>query len=323
MGRHWSASVSFRYPCQSMGNSTAAAFGSRSTAMQVLQGRDLSGRTYVITGANTGIGKETAHALVSAGATVVLGCRNIEKAERAIRDIREATNCDEGSLRNIRLDTSDLDSVREFARALDQQGIQKVHCLVNNAGIMALPQYTTNDAGIELQWATNHLGHFALTKLLLPKLKAAAPSRVVNVASVAHEMAPSPMTPEQFPPAAATYGEWSNYGISKFSNILHAKQLQRLYGDAGVTAVSLHPGVIKTELHRNNTGASIMYNLGNLFMKSIGQGASTQTMCAVCDVIVGGAYYADCAIKEPRNDANSEALAESLWERSDALIGGE
>ena len=82
-------------------------------------------------------------------------------------------------------------------------------------------------------------------------------------------------------------------------------------------------GVIKTELHRNNTGASIMYNLGNLFMKSIGQGASTQTMCAVCDDIVGGAYYADCAVKEPRNDANSETLAESLWERSDALIAGE
>ena len=90
--------------------------------------------------------------------------------------------------------------------------------------------------------ATNHLGHFALTKLLLPKLKAAAPSRIVNVASVAHEMAPSPMTPEQFPPPAATYGEWSNYGISKFSNVLHAKQIQRLHGDAGITAVSVHPG---------------------------------------------------------------------------------
>eukprot|EP00656_Telonema_subtile_P046905 TRINITY_DN5355_c0_g1_i1.p1 TRINITY_DN5355_c0_g1~~TRINITY_DN5355_c0_g1_i1.p1 ORF type:complete len:261 (+),score=71.95 TRINITY_DN5355_c0_g1_i1:173-955(+) len=244
-----------------------------------------------------------------------MGCRNQEKAKRAVEEIREQTKCSEDQLRTFPLDTSDLSSVVHFVEQLEE--VPEVHCLINNAGVMALPDFQTSDIGVELQFATNHLGHFRLTELLLPKLKRAAPSRVVNVSSKAHTVAPKKMV---FPPPADQYGEWSNYGLSKICNVLHAKELQRRYGEEGITAVSLHPGVIKTELARNNTGAKIFYGVGQLFMKSIGQGAATQTRCAVSDELVGGGYYSDCQLKEPREDANSEELATSLWEASEMLV---
>jgi len=298
---------------------SGSSFGASSTAMQVVKGHNLAGRIYVVTGANTGIGKETVRALVSAGATVVIGCRSLERAEAAIADIRTETKCEDERLFNIPLDTSNISSVKAFAQSLEERGITEVNCLINNAGIMALPQFTTNNAGLELQWATNHLGHFALTQCLLPMLKAGAPSRVINVASVAHTMAPKPMTAADFPPREETYSDWSNYGISKFCNVLHAKELTRRYSADGITAMSVHPGVIKTELHRNNGGAKFFYNLGYLFTKSIGQGAATQTLCAVSEQVSAGAYYADCATKPPRADTEDEQLAIALWEKSKEL----
>ena len=315
-----------------MGNTDS--FSGSSTAEECVEGVDLRGKTIVVTGANCGIGKETARVLFRAGATVVMGCRSLERGEAARADIvGDDANGENVSV--VQLDLSRILSVDEFASTVARKHA-RVHCVICNAGIMGLPTFTPTAAGFESQWATNHLGHFALVQQLLPQLRAAvagakaaaggalppatAPAaRVVCVASIGHWFALPRRSADSFPPnpGGSWYSPWPAYGLSKLSNIAHAAELQRRYGGEGIGAVSLHPGVIKTELHRNNMLAKVFYTLGSVTFKSIAQGAATQTLCAVRDDLVGGGFYSNCQHATARPDALSAELGAALWDKSE------
>lgn len=184
---------------------------------------------------------------------------------------------------------------------------------------MALPKFETTADGIEKQWGVNHVGHQLLTSLLIEPLRAGAPSRVVCVASIAHKNAHAPFM-EALPPTAGKYSEWANYGDSKLSNILFARELNRRESGHGVTAYSLHPGVINTELARNNWQASFFYSVGQIFMKSIPQGAATTVFCAISDAAKPGEYHSDCQPAAPRSEGTSDEIAKRLWELTEQTI---
>jgi NAD(P)-dependent dehydrogenase (short-subunit alcohol dehydrogenase family) len=205
---------------------------------------DLSGRTAVVTGANGGLGVETASVLAAKGAHVLMAVRNQEKAADAVARIRRETP--EASLELVSLDLGSLASVRAAADAI-LAGTGKVDILVNNAGVMATPERETAD-GFELQLGINHLGHWALTALLMPRLLAAPAARVVSVTSTAHHMG-RPLDPRN-PHLHGTYKPWTAYGQSKLANYHFALGLQREFERAGVAAQSLmaHPGLSHTDL---------------------------------------------------------------------------
>ena len=204
---------------------------------------DQSGKIAIVTGANSGIGFEAAKALAAKGAHVVMACRNMEKGEKAVDDIRAATPAAQLALKQ--LDLADLGSVRTFAADYQAQHSQ-LHMLINNAGVMALPYRTTED-GFEMQFGTNHLGHFALTGLLLPTLFATPGSRIVTVSSMAHQMGTI-----QFDDLGweKSYSKWRAYGMSKLANLLFTYELQRKLTAAGADtiAVAVHPGYSATNL---------------------------------------------------------------------------
>lgn len=205
---------------------------------------DLSGRTAVVTGANGGLGVETASVLAAKGAHVVMAVRNQEKAADAVARIRRETP--EASLELVNLDLGSLASVRAAADAI-LAGTGKVDILVNNAGVMATPERRTAD-GFELQLGINHLGHWALTAHLMPRLLAAPAARVVSVTSTAHHMG-RPLDPRN-PHLHGTYNPWMAYGQSKLANYHFALGLQREFERAGAAAKSLmaHPGLSHTDL---------------------------------------------------------------------------
>ncbi|MEU9038047.1 oxidoreductase [Streptomyces sp. NPDC048352] len=206
---------------------------------------DQSGRTAVVTGANSGIGYVTARELARHGASVVLACRSAARGRDAVSRLRrEVASCD---VRFLALDLADLSSVRQFARDFVRHR-PALDLLVNNAGVMALPYGRTAD-GFETQFGVNHLGHFALTGLLLPRLLAAAPgARIVNVSSVLHALGrPGP----SFEGTERDYRRWTAYGRSKSANLLFTHALARRFTAAGsaITAAAAHPGYASTNLH--------------------------------------------------------------------------
>jgi NAD(P)-dependent dehydrogenase (short-subunit alcohol dehydrogenase family) len=190
---------------------------------------------------------------------------------------------------------------------------------------MATP-YTINDDGFEIQFGTNHIGHHYLAKLLLPKLKVAAPSRIVNVSSRAHMMA-SPLTPETldvaFRPTKAQYGAWSAYGNSKLANILEARSLNTKYASDGVTAYSLHPGVVATELGRQGLLTKFFYSVGSFAMKTPEEGAGTSIYCATSEaaLVDAGKFFDVCAPSAQTSQMGlDDNLAEALWIKTEAEI---
>jgi retinol dehydrogenase 13 len=196
----------------------------------------IAGKVAIITGANSGIGKETAVDLAKRGGKVYIACRDIKRGEDALKEIKERSNSD--NVHFLQLDLASLDSVREFSRKFHEVEDQ-LHILVNNAGIMACPKGKTKD-GFELQLGTNHLGHFLLTNLLLDLLKSSAPSRIVVVSSVLHilgRIKKDDLMSEKF------YQRWLVYGKSKLANILFTHELAKRLQGSGVTANSLHPGL--------------------------------------------------------------------------------
>jgi NAD(P)-dependent dehydrogenase (short-subunit alcohol dehydrogenase family) len=271
-------------------------------------------RTFVVTGANSGIGLEAARALAAAGAHVVVACRDTSKGEHAVAEL-------DGDFDVRRLDLADLASVRAFASEL-QGGVD---VLINNAGVMAVPRAKTAD-GFEMQLGTNHLGHFALTGLLLDRIG----DRVVTVSSGAHRfgrMNFGDLMSERH------YQRWLAYGQSKLANLLFMQELQRRLDEAGssLRSVAAHPGYAATNLqfHTQSIQDQLM-GLGNkLFAQSAAMGA-LPTLYAATEDIPGGAYVGPDGLAEQRGyphlvgmsgAARNEDSARTLWERSEELTG--
>ncbi|MEU3187839.1 SDR family NAD(P)-dependent oxidoreductase [Streptomyces sp. NPDC006923] len=296
-------------------------FGFTSTADEVAAGIDLSGRRAVVTGGASGIGVETARSLAAAGAEVTLAVRNTEAGEKTAADITATTG---KAVRVAELDLSDLASVGAFAAAWSGP----LHILVNNAGIMASPEEHTPE-GWELQFATNHLGHFALATGLHRALAAARGARVVAVSSSAHLLSPVIFDDPHF--AFRPYEPWAAYGQSKTANILFAVEATRRWAADGITANALNPGAIATRLQRH---------VGNRLstppelQKTTRQGAATSVLLATAPALegIGGRYFNDCqeapAVSRRTGDyqgvapyALDPANAERLWETSLRLTG--
>ena len=199
---------------------------------------DLDDRTFLISGANTGIGRATTEALADRGATVVLACRSVAKAEAVIREIGSATGSER--LSALALDLGDLGSVRSCAQAFLTSG-RPLHGLINNAGLAGQRGLTAS--GFELAFGTNHIGPFLLTSLLLDRLRDSAPARIVNVASVAHYR-PTGIDFDAVRARTRTRTGYPEYSVSKLANVLHAQELSRRLAGTGVTTYSLHPGAV-------------------------------------------------------------------------------
>src|SRR5215831_6930366 len=220
-------------------------FGAETTASEVAQGIDLSGKVALVTGGSSGLGQETARVLAERGAHVILTARDVPKGEAVAAGIRASTG-------NPRVDVEELElgslaSIRAFAsRFLSRH--DRLHVLVDNAGVMACPFGKTAD-GFELPFGTNHLGHFLMTCLLAPALRRGAPSRVVSVSSRGHRF--SPVVFEDIHFERRPYDKWLSYGQAKTANVLLAVALERRVAPHGVHANALHPGAILTELGRH------------------------------------------------------------------------
>ncbi|XP_025837098.1 retinol dehydrogenase 13 isoform X2 [Agrilus planipennis] len=289
----------------------------------------LDGKTAIVTGSNTGIGKETVKDFFLRGARVLMLCRNTEKAQEAAEDIKKQCTGKTGLGEIVveELDLSSLKSIKTCAEKV-KNNEDRINILVNNAGVMMCPLTRTED-GFEMQFGTNHLGHFYLTLLLLPKIIKSAPARIVNVSSLAHNR--GQMNFDDLNWEKRNYSAVGAYGQSKLANILFTKELARRLQErhiSGVSVYSLHPGVIKTELgrHMNETyflGVRQFLRLFSIFMKSPEQGAQTSIYCSVDERIKGqtGLYYKDCDVAEPAPHAKDESKAKTLWEMSLKLVG--
>ena len=276
----------------------------------------LDGKIVVITGGNTGIGRETARDLVRRGAEVHVLCRDVERGEGMRRDIKRETG------REVfvhKIDLASLKTVRECTAVLRKK-LPKIDILINNAGVMATPEWRTEE-GFELQFGTNHVGHFLLTNELLPLLRKAGKARVVVVSSSAHAM--GTMDFEDLNWRTRPYDSMGAYGQSKLANILFAKELARRETQlgSGVTVYSLHPGVVKTELSRHfrETFGSVLFYLIKIFgplYKTPESGAQTSICCSVDADLENqtGKYYKDCQEVENSPDGDNMEDARRLWE---------
>ena len=299
---------------------------------------DQTGRTAVVTGANSGLGLVTARELARKGALVVMACRNMEKGRAALADVERAASGPAPELEE--LDLGDLSSVRSFADrfAANHDGLD---LLINNAGVMAPPRRRTAD-GFELQFGTNHLGHFLLTGRLLPLLLTGTPARIVNLSSAGHQFAPTDPDDPNF--ERTPYDPWVAYGRSKTANILFAVELDRRLRDRGVRATAIHPGGIVTELGRHLTDETIGALVkarsertegGEAAMswKTVPQGAATSVWTGfVADPEeIGGRYCENCSVSpvlegKPKVPgvmayALDPDAAQRLWTRSEELVG--
>ncbi|GGP32579.1 SDR family NAD(P)-dependent oxidoreductase [Streptomyces melanogenes] len=284
-----------------------SGFGPRSTAQEVLRGIDLTGKLALVTGGYSGLGLETTRALAAAEARVVVPARRRAAAEEALAGVTGAVEVDT-------LDLSDLDSVRAFADRFLASG-RSIDIMVGNAGVMACPE-TRVGAGWETQFATNHLGHFALVNRLWPAL-AAGGARVVAVSSRGHQLSGIRWDDVHF---TQGYDKWLAYGQAKTANVLFAVQLDALGRDAGVRAFALHPGEILTPLTRHVSREEMLDagwvdeegNVSGSF-KTPEQGAATQVWAATSPRLagLGGVYCEDCDIAEPV-DADGKVARDEL-----------
>jgi NAD(P)-dependent dehydrogenase (short-subunit alcohol dehydrogenase family) len=299
----------------------------------VLSGIDLSGHVSVVTGASGGLGFETARALASRGARVVLASRDAAKNRVAADRIREATGRSDAA-DEVVLELGDLGSVRAAAETIAGR-YPALHSVIANAGVMAVPQGTTAD-GFETHFGVNHLGHFAFVTGLLPGLVAGAPSRVVVLSSVGHRWADIDLDDPNL--QEGRYRKFRAYGASKTANVLFAVALDARYRDQGVRAFAVHPGGIHTELGRYmsdadleklHSGAAADTSFG---WKTVPQGAATSVWAAASPDLdgLGGVYLEDCAIAEVEAAPASRGVASfaadpdraaALWELSEQLVG--
>jgi len=307
-----------------------SGFGAKTTAEEIMRGVDLSGRLAVVTGGYSGIGTETTRALAAAGAHVVVPARRPDAARETLAGL--------DGVEVAELDLGDLDSVAAFADGFLASG-RSIDILIDSAAIMASPLNRVGP-GWESQFATNHLGHFALANRLWPALAAGGGARVVSVSSAGHRRSPIRWDDPHF---ETGYEKWAAYGQAKTANALFALQLDTLGADAGVRAFSLHPGGILTPLQRHLSreemvGYGWVDEDGNpkpgIEFKSTSQGAATSLWCATSAQLdgLGGVYCEDCDIAE-MVPADSDRMggvrpyavdpdeAARLWELSTELTG--
>src|SRR5277367_7182938 len=273
------------------------SYGATTTAAEIVNDVDLHGRRAVVTGASSGIGVETARALASSGADVTLAVRNIEAGTRVADEIAEKLSSAGGGVHVARLDLADPASVDDFVRAW----AGPLHILVNNAGVMALPQLTRTPSGYEMQFATNHLGHFVLATGLHASLAAASDARVVSVASIGHLF--SPVVFDDLHYRFRPYDQWTSYGQSKSANVLFAVGAAQRWNDDGVAVNALMPGNVASTALARHMGADDLAAFGETTdlalppVKTIEQGAATSVLMAASPDVEGvtGRYYEDCA----------------------------
>jgi NAD(P)-dependent dehydrogenase (short-subunit alcohol dehydrogenase family) len=306
-------------------------FGFDSTAAEVVAGVDLTGKRAIVTGAGSGIGVETARALARAGAAVTIAVRRTGSAEEVAADIRATTGNDEVAVAPLEL--TDYASIAAFVAAWEGP----LDILVNNAGAMAIQELTLSDRGHELQFATNHLGHFALATGLHAALAAAGSARIVSVSSSGHLR--SPVVFDDLDYGFRDYDPFGAYGQSKTANVLFAVEATRRWAKDAITANALMPGGIATELQRHVGGAAYIeqaverYREAGSLLKTPEQGAATSVLLATSPQLegIGGRYFEDCneaQVVERRGAGISGVApyaldpvnAERLWDLSLELI---
>ncbi|MGO4432228.1 SDR family NAD(P)-dependent oxidoreductase [Paenarthrobacter sp. RAF9] len=310
-----------------------SGFGHGSTAREVIDGIDLSGKSAIVTGGYSGLGLETVRALASAGASVTVPARRVEHAKEvlAAAGLGDAVTVEE-------MDLADQDSVKAFAERF-LAGHSSLDILINNAAIMASPEQRVGP-GWEAQFATNHLGHYTLVNALWPALAASGDARVISLSSTGHKLSPIRFDDVNFD---GGYDKWRAYGQAKTANALFAVELDRLGQDSGVRAFAVHPGGIMTELQRHlpkeeMVAAGWMDAEGNVRegFKTPEQGAATSVWAATSRALsgMGGVYCEDCDVAKPTDkesplaryqgvDAHAidKADAARLWELSAKLTG--
>jgi len=277
--------------------------------------QDLKGKIIVITGANIGIGKAAAEVFARRGASLRLLCRSEEKTRPVIEELKRLAGHDD--VKFIPLSLDDLGSVRAAAKQLLAMD-EPIHVLINNAGL-AGQRGKTKD-GFEIHFGVNHLGHFLLTTLLLDRIRASAPARIVNVASRAHYYAKG-IDWNELREDTAHYNGMNEYSISKLANVLFTKELARRLSGTGVTTYAIHPGVIASNIWARVPG--IVRPLVHAFMKSSEEGAHATVHTATADSVAheSGKYYdEDGSVKTPNRLADDQALARELWTRSEDWV---
>lgn len=293
----------------------------------------MTAKTVVITGANSGIGFQAAMHFARAGARVVMACRSMDKAQKAQQDIQSAVPTANTVV--IRLDVSDLDSVREFVREFEQQ-IGELDLLINNAGIVAIP-LQRNAAGHEMQLATNYLGAFALTGLLLPFFRKGVPCRIVNVGSLAHRL--GKLNPDDLNWESTPYDQWKSYANSKVAMMSYTLELNRRLQASGsnVIALSAHPGFANTNIHQNspaltktNPVSKWFQGVMTNFIPTAADAARPIILAADSDSVSGGDYYGpggflEIGGKPAKAKVNAQAkdpeLAKKLWSVTETMTG--
>ena len=316
------------------GERVRTPFGFESTAAEVVAGVDLRGKRAIVTGGASGIGVETARALASAGAAVTLAVRDIAAGERVAADIARTTGSDRVHV--ARLELTDRASIDAFVASW--QG--PLDILVNNAGVMAIPELRLSPDGHEMQFATNHLGHFALSLGLHHALAAADGARIVSVSSSGHLLSPVVFDDIDF--AFRNYDPWAAYGQSKTANVLFAVGAHARWASDGITVNAVMPGGIATNLQRHVGGAAYMEQARERFrkagskLKTPEQGAATSVLLAASPLLegIGGRYFEDCneadvvtrrtpgTVRGVAPYALDAGNADRLWELSLKMLSG-
>jgi NAD(P)-dependent dehydrogenase (short-subunit alcohol dehydrogenase family) len=283
---------------------------------------DMQGKTVVVTGGNSGIGFETAAALASMGARVLVTARNADKGRAAVAALTQRLS-GEGRVQLVVFDLADLASVRQGAAEILDQA-PRIDVLVNNAGLVLTERAETVD-GYEATFAINHLGPFLLTNLLLERIAASTPSRVVNVASTAHNAARKGIPFDDLQ-SAEHYRGMRVYGQSKLANILFTLELARRFEGSGVTANSLHPGTVRTGYGSDGDARGLLalgIKIASPFFLSPAKGARTAVYLASSPEVEGvsGQYFVKCKPRQPRRWAQDPVAAQRLWQVSEELVG--
>lgn len=309
-------------------------FGATSTADEVLEGKDLSGKLVFITGGASGLGQETARAMAAKGAHVIIAARDQAKLDEAALAIKEGSGSD--LVETILCDLASLDSVRACAKEAATR-FDRIDLLINNAGVMACPFGKTTD-GFEMQFGTNHVGHFLLTNLLVPLIKKGTAPRIVNLSSRGHHLDQVDHDDPHY--ENRDYEKWAAYGQSKTANIQFTVGLEKRLAPHGIHSYALHPGGIMTNLGRHMTEDDMKWMMARFKaeggdgpkLKTIPQGAATTCYTATAAELAGqgGIYLEDCHTAQVddedkdgsvRSYALDPVKAERLWKISEVMVG--